>query len=71
MNCGVGHRHSSDPTLLWLGYRPAVVASIQPLAWELAYAAGVALKSKEKKKKKTVCENFSFGLSYFVDGFHL
>ena len=52
MNCGVGHRHSSDPTLLWLWDRPAIVALIQPLAWELAYADGVALKRKEKKKKK-------------------
>ena len=26
---------SSDPTLLWLQCRPAAVALIQPLAWEL------------------------------------
>ena len=28
MNCGVGHRHGSDPVLLWLWFRPATVASI-------------------------------------------
>ena len=28
-------------------------ASIQPLAWGLPYAAGVALKGKKKKKKTT------------------
>jgi len=50
MSCGVGCRCSSDPTLLWLWYRPAAVALIQPKAWELAwklpYAMGVALKNK-------------------------
>ena len=30
--------------------RAAGAAPILPLAWELPYAAGVALKSKEKKK---------------------
>ena len=50
MNCGVGHRHSSDLALLWLWSRPA--APILPLAWELPYATGAAPK-KQKKKKKT------------------
>ena len=30
----------------------AAVAPIQPLAWELPYAAGAALRKKKKKKKK-------------------
>ena len=35
-----------------LGSGDAVAAAlIRPLTWELAYAAGVALKSKKKKKK--------------------
>jgi len=34
----------SDPTLLWLWRRPAAAAPIRPLAQELPYAAGVALK---------------------------
>ena len=46
--------------LLWLWCRLAAVALIGPLAWELPYAAGVALKKKkaqknflmQKKKKK-------------------
>ena len=42
-----------DPALLWLWCRPAAVASIGPLAWEFPYAAGMALKSKEKKNSKT------------------
>ena len=46
-----GHRWGSDPVLLWLWYRPAAVASIWPLAWELSYATGVAQKGKKKKKK--------------------
>ena len=44
---GVGHRLSSDPALLWLWYRSTTVAPIQPLAWELPYAAGTALKGKK------------------------
>ena len=46
----VARRLGSDLTLLWLWCRPAAVAPIQPLAWGLPYAIGVALK-KEKKKK--------------------
>ena len=34
--------------MLWLGCRPAAVALIRPLAWELPYAARVALKRKIK-----------------------
>ena len=52
VSCNVGHRHNLDPALLWLWCRPAAVAPIRPLAWELLYAVGVALKSKKKKKKK-------------------
>ena len=36
--------------MLCLWFRPAAIALIQPLAWELPYAMGAALK-KEKKKK--------------------
>ena len=35
---------------MWL--RPAVIAPIQPLAWEFTYASGAALKRRQKKKKK-------------------
>ena len=52
MRYGVGHRHGSDPVLLWLWQRPAAVAVIQPIAWELQYAAGMALKKKKGKKKE-------------------
>ena len=44
MSCGVGHRGGLDPELLWLWCRPAATALIRPLAWELSYAVGVALK---------------------------
>ena len=55
MSCDIGRRHSSDPVSLWLWYRLAAVALIQPLAWDPPYAVvGVGLKrpKKEKKKKK-------------------
>ena len=49
MSSGVSHRHGLDPALLWLWHRLAAAAPIQPLAWELPYVAGVALKRKAKK----------------------
>ena len=52
MTCGAGRRCGSDPALLWLWCRPAAVAPIQPLAWELPYAEGAALKRQKKKKKE-------------------
>ena len=42
MSCGVGRRPGSDPKLLWLWYRPAAAAPIQPLTWEPPYASGAA-----------------------------
>ena len=48
MSCGVGHRRGSDVSLLWLWHRPTAAAPIQPVAWELPYAVGMALKSKTK-----------------------
>ena len=42
-----------DLALLWLWQRPAAVAPIRSLAWELPYTAGVALKRKKNKKQKT------------------
>jgi len=41
--------HSWDLALLRLWCRPAAAALIRPIAWELAYAAPVALRSKKKK----------------------
>ena len=40
-----------DPPLLWLWCRPAAAAQIQPLTWELPYAAGAALREKQTNKK--------------------
>ena len=58
MSCGVGHKHGSDPTLLWLCRRPVATAPIRTLAWEPPYAVGLAQemtkrqKEKQKKRKK-------------------
>ena len=52
MNCGVGCRHGSDPTLLWLWRSPAATAPIQPLAWEHPYAVGAAQEMAKRQKKK-------------------
>ena len=45
----VGHRHNSDPVLLWLWCRLAAAAQIRPPAREPPYAAGATLKKKKKK----------------------
>ena len=63
MSRGIGHRCGSDPALLWLWPRPAAAVSIPPLAWELSYTTGAALKGKKKKAvmyKLYVNINFSF-----------
>ena len=44
MYTGLGYKYNSDPALLWLWCRPAAAALIRPLAWELPYAVGAALK---------------------------
>ena len=56
MSCGVGRRHSLDPSLLWLWRRPVATAPIGPLAWEPPYAPGAAqeIAKRQKKKKKRV-----------------
>ena len=38
--------------MLWLGHRPGAIALIRPLAWELPYALGLALKKKKKDVEK-------------------
>ena len=52
-----GHRGGPDPALLWLWCRLAAAALIQPLAWELPYATGVAVKGK-KRKNPNHCLSF-------------
>ena len=63
MSCGVGCRHSSDTALLWLWRRPAAAAKIQPLAWELPYATGAALK------KMCVCIYMYTHIHVYITGF--
>ena len=58
MSCGVGRRFRLD--LVWLGLglglglwrRLAAAAPIQPLARELSYAVGSAIKRKKTKQNK-------------------
>ena len=59
MSCGVGRRRGSDPAWLWLWHGLAAAAPILPLAWELPYAAGVALKSRKKKQQQTTQQGWS------------
>ena len=40
--------------LLWLWFRPAATALIQPLAWEPPYAMDAALKRQKTNKQKEV-----------------
>ena len=63
MSCGVSHRCGSDPKSLWLWCRPAAAGPILPLAWELPYAAGAALKRPKRKRKERKKKSFSSPLS--------
>ena len=54
MSCGMSRRRGSDLVWLWLWCGRAGKAQIRPLACELPYAAGAALKRPKKKKKKVV-----------------
>ena len=49
VSCGVGCRCGSDLALPWLWHKLVATAPIRPLAWELLYASGVALKKKKKE----------------------
>ena len=48
MSCGVGCRHSSDLTFLWLWHRPAAVALSSPKK--------AKKEEKRKKEKKEMTE---------------
>ena len=42
MSCGVDHRCSSDPELLWLWCKQAAAVLIGPLPWETPYSTSAA-----------------------------
>ena len=52
MDGGVSHRWWLNLALLWLWCRLVTVALIQPLAWELPYAATAALKKKKEEEEE-------------------
>ena len=52
MSCGVGRRRDSDLALLWLWARPAAIAAIQPLAWNLHMPQEWPKKWQKDQKKK-------------------
>ena len=68
MGCGIGCRCGSDPTFLWLWFRLAAAALIRPLAWELSYAMGVALKRQKKQTKKDPRELSPFHVRSWREG---
>ena len=66
VNCGVGHRHSSDLALIWLWCRPLATAQIQPLAWELPCAMGAALKRQNNNNNNNKFKNKTCLLISFI-----
>ena len=52
VSCGVGRRCNSDLALLWLWRRPAAVAPIGPLAWELPRAAGADIEKAKQQQQQ-------------------
>ena len=55
-NCSIGQRWSSDMALLRLWCRLAAISPRRPLACELPYAMGVALKRHARKKLLWILE---------------
>ena len=49
---------------MWLWHRPGAAAPIRPLDWELPYAADVAIKRKEKKRKE---RKYIFSAKFMLD----
>ena len=60
LSCGVSCGSGSDLVWLRLWARPAAIAPIRPLAWELPYAMGTALKYKKLQQQKTSCIPFKY-----------
>ena len=56
-----------DLTLLWLWRRLAAVALIPPLAWELPYATGAALRRKKPKPKPKNPQNTQYSTYIRID----
>ena len=52
--------------LLWPWCRPAAEAPIQPLFWELPYATGAAIKTKQKQKNKETATFSMFIMTLYV-----
>ena len=67
VTCGVDCRHGSDPVWLWLWWRLAAVAMIRPLAWELPYATGVAINSKQPTNQRE--RGYKLPHCYMILGF--
>ena len=70
-SCTVGCRCSSDPVLLCMWCRPVAAAPVQPLAWVLPYAIGVASKKAKKKEKKIIAMILLFTYIYFYILFYI
>ena len=56
LQCRLQTQLGSHIAELWC--RPAAIALILPLAWELLYVVGAVLKRQKEKKEKECCANF-------------
>ena len=66
VSCGIGRRHGSDPTLLWLLRRPTATAPIQPLAWEPPYSAEAAQENGKKTNNNNNSSSYFKQWSYIL-----
>ena len=64
VSCSVNHKQGLVPMLLWLWPKLAIAVLIQPLAWELSYVAGMALKRKKKNIYIYICRSLWEGHSF-------
>ena len=68
MSCDTGRKCGSDLLLLWPWCMRAARALIQPLAWELPYAIGGALKRKKRKNVTGCCRGAGVIPAQWVKG---
>ena len=62
VSCGVGLRHGSDPSMLWLWCRPAAIALIRPLTGNFHMLQVWPLKGKKKKTQSLQTINAGEGV---------
>ena len=68
MSCGIGHRCSLDPALLWLWQRLVAIALIRPPSLGTSIGRGSSPRNGQKKSEGSWQEGLVWGLPEFRSG---